>query len=284
MRPAGRPIFTFLVLLALLSTVPDALLLITHDVAGGLYMSLFMWTPGLAAIITCAIHRLDVGVLGWNWRTARHKTYSYVLPLAYIVPVYVATWLLIRGSFNLAPYLANGAEAVGFPGWPRLATFWLDIPLLLTFGVFSRFPNTLGEELGWRGFLLPQLSRQYGFTTGCFVTGVVWALWHYPLLFAFGYFSRNHAFWQIAFFTIMVIGSSFVIGWLRFKTDSLWPCVLLHASHNVFLQTIFNPLTAPVGKVPIVTGEFGGGLALTVGVVGFYLWGRRKELRLEQPT
>ncbi len=116
------------------------------------------------------------------------------------------------------------------------------------------------------------------------MTGVVWALWHYPLLFAFGFFSRHNAFWQIAFFTIMVVGSSFVIGWLRFKTDSLWPCVLLHASHNVFLQTIFNPLTAPVGKVPIVTGEFGGGLALTVGVVGFYLWRRRKELRLEQPT
>lgn len=284
MRPSALPIFTFLALLTLLSAIPDTLLLVTHGVAGGLYMSLFMWTPGLAALITSAIHRLDVGALGWNGQTARHLKYGYALPLAYIVPVYVAVWLLIRGSFNLAPYLANGATTVGFPGWPHLATFGLYIPLLLTFGIFSRFPNTLGEELGWRGFLLPQVTRQYGFTTGCFATGVVWALWHYPLLLAFGYFSHHDALWQIACFTIVVIGSSFLIGWLRFKTNSLWPCVLLHAAHNVFVQTIFNPLTAPVGKAPYVTGEFGGGLAVTVGVVSFYLWCRRKELRLERPT
>src|SRR5258708_17051003 len=211
MRQPARQIFTFLALLALLSAIPDTLLLVTHSVAGGLYMSLFMWTPGLAALLTCAIHHLDVGALGWSWQTARHKWYGSLLPLVYIVPVYVATWIFIRASFNLAPYLAKGAETVGFPTWPRLATFGLYIPLLLTFGIFSRFPNTLGEELGWRGFLLPQLSRQYGFTTGCFVTGVVWALWHYPLLFAFGFFSRHNAFSQIAFLTILVIGSSFGI-------------------------------------------------------------------------
>src|SRR5260370_5166358 len=104
MRPPARQIFTFLTLLALLSAIPDTLLLVTHGVAGGLYLSVFMWTPGLAALITCAIHRLDVRALGWSWQTARHTSYGYVLPLLYIVPVYVATWMLIRGSFNLAPF------------------------------------------------------------------------------------------------------------------------------------------------------------------------------------
>ncbi len=282
MYPPIRQVFTFLAFLILLSAIPDALLLSTHSVAGGLYMSLFMWTPGLAALITCAIHHRDIRALGWSWQTARHKWYGYVLPLVYIVPVYVATWIFIRGSFNLAPFLANGANTVGFSAWPRLATFGLDIPLLLTFGILSRFPNTLGEELGWRGFLLPQLSEQYGFTTGCLVTGIIWALWHYPLLFAFGFFTRPHASWKIGCFTIMVTALSFVVGWLRFKSNSLWPCILLHASHNVFLQTIFDPLTAPVGRVSYITGEFGGGLVLTVGAVGFYLWLRRKEMRLEQ--
>jgi len=200
MRPPGREIFTFL----------DTLLLVTHGVAGGLYLSLFMWTPGLAALITCAIHRLDVRALGWSWQTARHTSYGYVLPLVYIVPVYVATWVLIRGSFNLTPLLANSAETVGFP--PRLATLGLDIPLLLTFGILSRFPNTLGEELGWRGFLLPQLSRRYGFTAGCFVTGIIGVLWHYPLLFAFGFFTRPNALFRIGSFTVIVIGLSFVVG------------------------------------------------------------------------
>ena len=149
-------------------------------------MALFMWTPGLAALVTSAIHRLDVTTFGWSWRSAPHKIYGYLLPFAYIVPVYVATWLLIPGTFHPSPFLANAAKTVGFSGWPHLAT-GLDIPLLLTFGVFSRFPNTLGEELGWRGFLLPHLNKRYGFTAGCLLTGVIWALWHYPLLFAFGF-------------------------------------------------------------------------------------------------
>lgn len=280
--PPIRHIFTFLALLVLLSAIADTLLLSTHDVAGGLYMSLFMWAPGLAALITCSIHRLDLRDLGWSWPAERHMRYGYVLPLFYIVPVYVATWYLIRGSFNLSTFLNRGAETVGFPSWPRLATFGLDVPLLLTFGIFSRFTNTLGEELGWRGFLLPHLSRRYGFAAGCFGTGVIWALWHYPLLFAFGFFGRPNAVLQIGFFTIMVVGLSFVIGCLKLKTNSLWPCVLLHSSHNVFLQAIFDPLTVSVGKVPYITTEFGGGLMVTVGVVGFYLWRRRKETRLEQ--
>lgn len=283
MHPSIRQVCTFLAILVLLSAMSDALLLVTHGVGGGLYMSFFMWTPGLAALITCAIYRTDMTTLGWIWQTVRHKSYGYLLPLVYIAPVYVVTWVLIRGAFQFSAFATHGAEVVGFPAWPRLATFGVYVPLMLTFGVFSRFPNTLGEELGWRGFLLPQLSGLYGFTVGCFLTGIIWALWHYPLLFAFGFFTRSNALLRITFFTMMVIGSSFVIGWLKFKTDSVWPCVLLHASHNAFLQIVFDPLTAPVGKVPYITSEFGVGLMLTVGVVGYYLWRGRREMSPAQP-
>lgn len=283
MHSSIRPLFFFVVILVLLSAASDALLLSSRSVAGGLYMSFFMWTPGLAALITCVSCRVDLGGLGWSWPAARHMSYGCLLPLMYIVPVYVATWLLIPGSVNLPSFVATGAATVGFPAWPRLVTFGLQVPLLLTFGVFSRFPNTLGEELGWRGFLLPQLSRRYGFTAGCLVTGIIWAVWHYPLLFAFGFFTRPNARFRITLFSVMVIGLSFVIGWLKLKTNSLWPCVLLHASHNVLLQTIFDPLTAPVGKVPFITTEFGGGLMLTVGAVGFFLWRRQKEMSPGQP-
>lgn len=64
MHPPIRQVFTSLALLVLLSAIADTLLFSTHDVAGGLYMSLFMWTPGLAALITCAVHRLDLRDIG----------------------------------------------------------------------------------------------------------------------------------------------------------------------------------------------------------------------------
>jgi hypothetical protein len=102
-----RQIVTFLALLIFLSFISNALLQVTHAVGGGLYMSLFMWTPGLADLITCAVYRRDVSSLGWGWHPIRLKALGYLLALIYIAPVYVVTWLAIRGSFGLAPFLAE---------------------------------------------------------------------------------------------------------------------------------------------------------------------------------
>ena len=238
----------------------------------------FEWTPGLAALLTFALYRMNLSDLKCNALPLRQMIASYALPLVYIVPVYLLTWLFVQGSFHPSPFLTNGAKTVGFPLRPRLATFGIFLPLTLTIGLLARFPYTLGEELGWRGFLLPKLRERYGFTAGCLITGVTWAFWHYPLLYAFGFFSRPHANIQIPVFTVMVIGLSFVFGWLRFKTNGLWPCVLMHASHNAFLQTIFDPLTASTKKTEYITSEFGAGLMLTISIVAIWLTSTRKTI------
>jgi membrane protease YdiL (CAAX protease family) len=68
------------------------------------------------------------------------------------------------------------------------------------------------------------------------------------------------------------------MGWLRLKSGSLWPCAMLHASHNLFIQAILDRITAPVGGALYVTTEFGFGLVVTIGATGLYFWLRRKEL------
>jgi uncharacterized protein len=277
-----RQIVTFLALLIFLSAISNALLQVTHSVGGGLYMPLFMWTPGLAALITCVVYRRDVSSLGWGWHSVRHKAYGYLLPLIYIVPVYVVTWIAIRSSFDSGSFVAESAGTVHFPQSPRLATFGVYLPLALTFGILTRFANTLGEELGWRGYLLPLLTERFGFRPAAFMTGGIWALWHYPLLLLPGFITKPKSAMEMTFFTGMVIGLSFVIGWLRMKTQSIWPCVLLHAAHNGFLQTVFDPLTAPVGKAHFITTEFGPGLMLTVILVGLALALRKKPAAEEQ--
>ena len=95
--------------------------------------------------------------------------------------------------------------------------------------------------MGWRGYLLPLLTERFGFRRAAFMTGGVWALWHYPLLLLPGFITKPKSAMEMTFFTGMVIGLSFVIGWLRMKTQSIWPCVLLHAAHNGFLETVFDP-------------------------------------------
>ncbi len=71
---------------------------------------------------------------------------------------------------------------------------------------------------------------------------------------------------------------AFVMGWLRLKSGSLWPCAMLHASHNLFIQAILDRMTAPEGRALYYTTEFGCGLALAIGAIAVYFWSRRGEL------
>jgi hypothetical protein len=58
----------------------------------------------------------------------------------------------------------------------------------------------------------------------------------------------------------------------------MWTAVILHASHNLFIQEIFDPLTVDRGMTRYVTTEFGAGLALAYTIAAWYVWRRRGEL------
>lgn len=65
---------------------------------------------------------------------------------------------------------------------------------------------------------------------------------------------------------------------LPFLAASLWPAVLLHASHNMFVQLIFTPLTSDTGYTEYVIDEFGIGLAIALALLGYLFWRKRGEL------
>jgi len=112
----------------------------------------------------------------------------------------------------------------------------LGIPLYATVGVVCGVARTLGEEIGWRGFLFPRLVRQTGLTRGCLLTGCVWAVWHYPGLLFADYNAGTSPAYARAGFTLMVFAASFIWGWLRLKSGSRWTSAILHACHNAFIQ------------------------------------------------
>jgi membrane protease YdiL (CAAX protease family) len=154
----------------------------------------------------------------------------------------------------------------------------LAIPGFATIGVIRSVSSALGEEIGWRGFLLPRLTRRFGFSIGCAISGLIWALWHYPAILGGGYDSAATHLFAVVCFTLMVVAMSFILGWLRLKSGSLWPCAILHASHNLFIQHIFDGMTAQTGPAVYVTGEFGAGMIATTAAFAIWLWGRRGEL------
>jgi uncharacterized protein len=135
--------------------------------------------------------------------------------------------------------------------------------------------RALGEELGWRGFLVPELVRSTSFHSAALLSGGIWGAWHLPLI-VFADYNAGTATWNsVACFSAMVVSVGVVSAWLRLRSGSLLPAVLLHASHNAFIQNFFDPATARTGLTPYVTTEFGLGLALVWSGVAAYLWQRQ---------
>ena len=145
----------------------------------GAYSVAFMWCPGVAAMVTQFLMRRSVCGLGWGWDGLRYYLLAYGLPIAICLAAYLPVWL---GFDAFRPEaLAEAATKLRLPagvlGNLGLALFVLTQPLLGMIG-------SLGEELGWRAFLVPQLFPLMGFRKTSFVTGLAWSIWHYPVVIA----------------------------------------------------------------------------------------------------
>ena len=119
----------------------------------------------------------------------------------------------------------------------------------------------------------PALQR-FGFHGACLISGLIWAVWHVPELLWTDFRPDTKPIFFLTCFTVMVTANAYIMGYLRLRSGSLWPCVLLHATHNTFIQRLFDPLTAPVGWAKYITTEFGVGLAVTVVVAATVLVSR----------
>jgi membrane protease YdiL (CAAX protease family) len=272
---------TFLVLTLAFSAVFYALIIASGHVGGGggRYGTGIMWCPGLAALVTCRIHAIRIAVLGWHWAGFRYQAASYLLPAGYALVAYVVIWGTHLGSFPNPTFLRESVAAVGIDAMPVWAAVMLMVLLNAVYGFIRSCANALGEEIGWRGFLTPQLVRTQGFTGASLITGCIWAVWHYPILLFADYNLGTPGWYAVSCFTVMVIGMSVICTWFRLKTGSLWTATFLHASHNLFVQAIFTPLTGDTGPTRYAIDEFGFVLPLVIGATAVWFW-RRREVAL----
>lgn len=261
--PMHSPITVFLVLTVLLSLPFYLLLNLSGAVGQGmrLFVAGLMWAPGLAALW---VTRHEAG----RWRglgvvacAPRFLWAGYGIPLAYGLLVYGLVWTLGLGEFSPAQYLAMNGRGIGLAGWPDAARVGLMIVLQLGVGLVLALATAFGEELGWRGFLAPRLIGRFGFGVGSVVTGLVWALWHVPTLFLANYHAEVPRAFAMGCFFVSLIGMSFVYHWLRLRSGSVWPAVLMHASHNAAITLVFSALTADTGRTAWWIDEFGAMLA-----------------------
>ena len=256
-RPQSK-IILFLVLTIAFSTIVwGPLALGRPPLLGGQGNALMlMWSPGLAAIVTRLLTQHDLRGMGWTPRTASMLALALVLPLAYAAPVYLLAWGSGVGGFD--------PKAWGSAG---------DLAVMIGLGVLTGLVAATGEEIGWRGLLVPELARRMSFRSLAIVSGVIWASWHMPMMVLAGYQGQGTPFlFSLACFFAMITALGAIMAWMTLKTRSFWPAALLHATHNLFVQTVFDSATEMSADTAWLTGEFGIGLVVTVAAAFALLW------------
>jgi membrane protease YdiL (CAAX protease family) len=262
----------FLILTLLFVLWPYYEIIRTGTIAGPI-VAVLMWAPGLAAIVTQLLTARTIRGLGWRLGQPRYLLVSFLLPMLTALVVYGLFW-----GVGLVPF--TGAELVNTVEEVTGRRLSLAVAIISTVVVLflPSLSTALGEEIGWRGLLLPELANRYGFTLASLISGVIWAVYHVPAILFADYHSDAPLWFALVMFTISVVSISFVTAWLRLKSGSLWTAAILHASHNLFVQSIFDPLTLDFGLTPYLTTEFGAGLAVAYALIALYTWRRRDAL------
>jgi len=137
----------------------------------------------------------------------------------------------------------------------------IGIALLLGFvsGCTINLLFTLGEEIGWRGFLYKQWQH-LSFHLRVIVTGVIWGLWHAPLILL-GHNYDNYPFIGIGMMVLLCISLSYPMEWIRQQSKSVLGPAIFHGSINAVagLSILFckdgNEL---IGSIPGLAGVLAG--------------------------
>jgi len=220
--------------------------------------ALGMFGPAIACILVRLIRRegfSDAGLLfgGMGVRgLGRLYLAAYLVPIALLVIGLALALMLGIQQWILSEYLHATRTSPLVFALTSLKDMTLVIPGIMLF--------TFGEELGWRGYLLPRLSPLGGVAAAISV-GVIWGLWHAPFIFIDGYeYGEVHALRAVFMFVLSSTTLSIILAWLRFRSGSIWPAVLAHAVGNqaaglalLAYVTVGNPyLGVPIGLIGIL--------------------------------
>jgi uncharacterized protein len=230
-------------------------------------MAVGMWGPGLAAIVAVklilreSLRTTTIGRLG----RVRYYAWAWLIPVVGTLAAMGLTVLFGIARFDpeftwlRSQIAASGAQVP----LPTGVIVLIQTIAALTIAPLINCLFALGEELGWRGFLLPRLIEAgWGQWRALVLTGAIWGLWHAPVILL-GHNYPDHPKLGVLLMTVFCILLGIIFGWLQLASRSVWTPTLAHATLNAvagFPLIVLTPydtalggmMTSVVGWIPLV--------------------------------
>src|SRR5215204_1485251 len=221
-----------------------------------------MLTPMIAALIM----RIFVSKDGLKGSLGLLRSPKYYLAALVVPAVFVTAVALITTQAVVIP----GGAPLGEFGWSQAGWF---VYLMLTLSALVVTLFTFGEEYGWRGYLLPRLLP-LGEIRASVLLGVIWGVWHLPLLLAGLNYPGVNVWLAILAFTFVTVALSFTYTWFYVASSgSVLIAAVFHASTNQFSDTFWVPPLLS-GAHPFAPSLVSAVLILAMVVVVYKLFGR----------
>ncbi len=249
-------------------------------IIGQYVVAAVMWVPAVAALITIRfITREKTSSIylrfGPSWKP--YLATALLIPLAYLI-TYGLTWLLGLGAPDwqlnslYSMIAASGVDMSTAPEPSMLLTSMFFISLFIAPIINSIFG--FGEELGWRGFLLPRLMP-LGKWKAYLLLGIIWGLWHAPLI-AVGFNYPGTPVLGIVMMVLMTTALGIFINELTLRYQSAILAGWVHGVFNSQAYGIWRSLLF-ADTNPVIGGISGvvGIVVLTILGIATMLWFKR---------
>jgi len=189
--------------------------------------------PSLAGIAVVAFFSSPAGLRDWARRCLNWRVGWRWFVLAFLAPPAVMVCALAIHAALVGAFPASIAPE--------------QIPLAIAnFGFVLLIGGPLGEEFGWRGYLMPALTAKLNWRAASLVIGVVWGVWHLPLFYIADTAQSQMA---IPIFMLNILAGSVLFGWLFERTQgSVLPALVLHTSLNAWAGILVIVPTAATGR------------------------------------
>ncbi|KAF5068972.1 CPBP intramembrane metalloprotease [anaerobic digester metagenome] len=250
-------------------------------------LTVAMFMPALSNLLTRFITKEGFGNMYLRPHVKGHvKEYLllYFGPTALLILSGALYFLIMPGSFDPDLITLKGMIASGGKQGPAPSTLLIiQVLIFVVIGPIVNIIPTLGEELGWRGYLLPKLRMFLSDRASLIITGVIWGIWHLPIIvmghnYGTGYW--GYPVLGILAMIVFCVALGIIEGYMSIKLESVIPAAMIHSTVNagaalpsIFAKSGYNPLFGPA-----ITGLIGGLPFIVLAVILLIKVGKKMTL------